>query len=187
MKHLFIALMLFTFIFTINARADSKRELTNFINDMAINFDRINKIEDKVKWTESAYEYANKILDINWMANFILGKHRRTLTPVQKDDFVKYYSIYLLSNYIDTLSLFSKENLSITSIKENKQDVYFVGLNIKNKGTDINTNLRVVKKGNAFYISDIIAENVSFINSQRNEINSFIDNNGFEALIEKIK
>ena len=47
--------------------------------------------------------------------------------------------------------------------------------------------LRIVKKDNTFYITDIIAENVSFINSQRNEINSFLDSNGFDALIEKIK
>ena len=191
MKNLLILVCLFVVAFTFNAKANSnknyQKDLTNFIDNMAINFEKINKIEDKVKWTESAYEYANKVLDINWISNFILGKHRRTLTPAQKNDFVKYYSIYLLNNYLETLSLFSKENLNIVSIKENKKDVYFVELNIKNKDKEINTDLRIVKKENTFYITDIIAENVSFINSQRNEINSFIDSNGFDALIEKIK
>lgn len=186
-KLFFLFLVLFSTFFIFDAKADYNSELKVFIDNMAVNFDRINDIKDENEWTDSAYKYANEILDIKWISNFILGKHRRTLNKEQIDEFVRYYSVYLLKNYLDTLALFSKENISITSIRESKKDTYFVGLNIKTKDNEIKTELRIVKKKNIFYITDIIAEGVSFINSQRNEINSFIDNNGFDALIKKIK
>lgn len=186
-KLLFLFLLLFSTLVLSNAKADYNSELEVFIDNMAMNFDRINSIKDENEWTDNAYKYANEILDIKWISNFILGKNRKILNKEQIDEFVRYYSIYLLKNYLSTLSLFSKKNITITSTRESKKDTYFVGLNIKTKDNEIKTELRIVKKKNTFYITDIIAEGVSFINSQRNEINSFIDNNGFDALIEKIK
>ena len=187
MKKFFLIICFFCFL-AFSSKADFNSDLKLFIDDMTNNFETINKIKDKSIWTEKAYDYANKILDINWMSNFILGKYRKTLTKEQINDFTKNYSVYLLNNYLETLSLFSKKNVKITSIKQQKENVYFIGLNIKIEDSeDVKTELRIVKKENKFYITDIIAENVSFISSQRNEINSFISTNGFDALIEKIK
>lgn len=187
MKKLFFLIVMIVLLFTSSLKADYDNDLRNFINGMTGRFDTINAMKDKEKWTDEAYKYANEILDVQWMSNFILGKYRRTLTKDQISEFVKYYSMYLLNNYLKTLSLFSKESVTINSIEQNKENVFFVNLDIRADDKDINIKLRIVKKENVLYITDIIAENVSFINSQRNEINSFLDSNGFDALIEKIK
>lgn len=187
MKKLFFLIVMIVSLFMTNARADYNKDLHKFIDVMTYKFDEINGIEDKEKWTKEAYKYANEILDIKWMSNFILGKYRKTLTQEQINEFVKYYSVYLLNNYLKTLALFSKDSVTIVSIEQNKENVFFTNLTVKANDKDVNIKLRIVKKENVLYITDIIAENVSFINSQRNEINSFLDSNGFDALIEKIK
>ena len=187
MKKIFFLIVTFLMLFAFESKADYNSDLSKFIGDMAYKFDEINSIKDKDAWMEEAYQYANEILDIKWMSNFILGKYRKTLKKEQINDFVKYYSIYLLKNYLKTLALFSEKNVTIVSIEQNKENVFFTNLNVKADDNNIKIKLRIVKKDNTFYITDIIAENVSFINSQRNEINSFLDSNGFDALIEKIK
>lgn len=187
MKKLFFLVTAFILLFVSNSKADYNKDLQNFINEMTYRFDIINKIDNREKWTDEAYKYANEILDIKWMSNFILGKYRRMLTKEQIDDFIKYYSIYLLNNYLKTLALFSKDNVSIVSTEQNKENIFFTNLNVKANDNNIKIRLRIVKKEDTLYITDIIAENVSFINSQRNEINSFLDSNGFDVLIKKIK
>ena len=187
MKKIFLLVITFMLLFVVSSKADYNSDLKDFISKMTDKFDTINSIKNKDKWTTEAYKYANEILDIKWMSNFILGKYRRTLTKEQINDFVKYYSIYLLNNYLKTLALFSKDNVNIVSIEQNKENVFFTNLTVKANDNNIKIKLRIVKKENILYITDIIAENVSFINSQRNEINSFLDSNGFDALIEKIK
>ena len=70
-KLFFLFLVLFSTFFIFDAKADYNSELKVFIDNMAVNFDRINDIKDENKWTDSAYKYANEILDIKWISNFI--------------------------------------------------------------------------------------------------------------------
>ena len=70
-------------LFVVSSKADYNSDLKDFISKMTDKFDTINSIKNKDKWTTEAYKYANEILDIKWMSNFILGKYRKTLTKEQ--------------------------------------------------------------------------------------------------------
>lgn len=168
----------------LNLKAET---INDFVDYVADNFDKINTIRNKEEWTKKAYDFSNEILDIDWIAKFILGKHRRSLTDAQIKEFIEAYSKYLLESYLETLTLLSLKNLNVKNVKEQKKDIYFVEVELDIEAGKVNSNLRIVNKNNRYFITDIIAENVSFINAQRSEIDSFLSTNGFDALIKKIR
>ncbi len=167
--------------------ADYENNINSFIINIANRFTEINEIKDKDVWIKEAQTYANDILDIKWISGFILGRHKKYLNQEQTTQFTELYSEYLLNSYIDTLSQFSANNLHVVKITNQQDKAYFVRLLVKNKDQNANIDLRLVQKNDVYYITDIIAENISFINTQRADVDGYITNNGFDKMIEALK
>jgi len=55
------------------------------------------------------------------------------------------------------------------------------------EGQIINIDFRIIKKNGNLLISDIIPEGISFIVTQRSEVNSSISNKGFENFLEHLR
>ena len=93
----------------------------------------------------------------------------------------------MLQNNKPKLKYYSN-SLSITKIEKIKEQVYLAYTKTKDKDDrSVNVNFRIIEKDGNLYIIDIIPEGISFISSQRTDVNSFITKNGYNKFIEELK
>ena len=178
--------ILFILSLTLKSYSNDDIGINNFIEDFSTKFENINKNSKNKE--EDIYKLANEILDLNWMGNFILGQYRKTISEDKKEKFIEYYSKFLIKNYISVLDVYKKDSYKITKIEETKRKGTFnVDTVIKHKDKDVNNTFRIVKKNNKYYITDIITEGISFISSQRSEVNSIISSKGFDAFLTDLE
>jgi phospholipid transport system substrate-binding protein len=139
-------------------------------------------------------------LDLNWMAKYTLGRHKKQLTEKELQEFIQSYSQYVIKTYADLVKNYKGEKATIKQvetvdtnefivrtevIKTNGQPPikvdYFVK-NIANNNASTNNNASA-----KFLIADVITEGISMINSQRSEFDSILANNGIAVLIATLK
>ena len=192
MKKFYVILVLFfTFIATAFAETNTitNKDVENFIKNMGNQSQEIlnnPKLSEQQKETEYR-KFTENIVDSNWVARFILGNHWKELTNNQRTEFQTLYKEYLLENHMPKLKDYNKD-LEVNKIVKQKDTVYMVYTITKDTNDrDINVNFRVIVKNNNLYITDIIPEGISFISSQRSDINSALSQNGYEKFIEQLK
>lgn len=167
--------------------ADENAEIETFIENFSADFEKISKLNTQIEKEEASYNLANKILDLKWISNFILGKYRNDFDEKTKEDFTTYYSKSLIKNYISFIDSYKKENYKILSIDKKKENTFLVSTLIKIKDKDVNNSFRIIKRGGRYYITDVITEGVSFISAQRSEVGSIISSGKFDEFLSKLK
>lgn len=133
-------------------------------------------------------------LDLEWMAKYSLGRHRKELDMPQLKDFTKIYSSYVIKTYSDLVRNYKGQKAVIKKVSNLDDAEYIVKTEVIQNGQPpikVDYLVRDVgagkgKKAN-LKISDVITEGVSMINSQQAEFNSMISNGGIDALITELK
>lgn len=188
MKNIFknIALLL---IFSIpSVFANVNQNITNFINNFAKKFESIETIKIQRKKEIETFILSRQILDFNWMGNYILGRHKKTISEENRKEFIEEYSKFLIRNYLSVLHYYTGDNYKILSIEKTKDNVFVVSTSVKYKEDKfVKNNFRIIEKNGKYYITDIITEGISFINAQRSEVNSLITSKGFGKFLEELK
>lgn len=168
--------------------SNASENVKNYVIELSEKFAKVNKIENKEEKYDESYKLAREYLDVDWMGNFILGKHRKTLEKSEVKNFVEVFSKYLINNYLETLSYFSKENLTFKETKEIEENTYLALIELNMDGKLVKIDLRVFKNKNGKYmIRDILPEGISFLNTQRTEVDNIITTKGYNKLMEEIK
>jgi ABC-type transporter MlaC component len=177
----------FAFASLASASASVDADIKNFFENAAVRLEKISKYQDDRSKVEGIRKVSADILDLDWMGNFILGKTRRAAGKDEVAAFVKLYSNYLIENYLKILLSINTENYKIISIEKQREGIYMVGATIKYDNVDTKNTFRIVKNGDKYLITDIITEGISFVSSQRSDVNSRIDSVGFERFMREIK
>ena len=187
---LFVLILLFGALFTVNcfANTQSDSEVKPFVDSVADGFDNITKKnkDNKTKKQKEIKSYIGKIADLDWIGNFVLGKNKKIVNSSQKKKFIDVFSQYLIGNYFELFSSLNRDNYKFLS-SENKGNVYFVYTTVKYNDTNSKVDFRIVKKDNNFYITDIIIEGISFIATQRSDVDSRITAVGFDNFLKELK
>lgn len=187
-----ISLVIILLSFTSNTLADHKHhqveEYVQKLTDHAFEILRDKNI-DRHQRINISINLLEKNLDLNWMANFALGFHRRSATNEQINKFIDVYKKLVLWQYAHSISGYQGEKFRMQSVQQLNEDEFVVKSKIarENNRQDLNTDF-LVRKFDAgdFKVFDIVTEGISYINSQRSEFNSFINTNGLDALIEHL-
>lgn len=191
MKKIYV-ISIFFVAFLINSFANAavtENDVEKFVKNMGTQSQKIlndSKLSEKQKELDYR-KFTENIVDSNWVARFILGNHWRDLTPAQREEFQNLYREYLLENYMPKLKDYNKD-LNIEKIVKQKEKVYMVSTKTKDiNDRIINVDFRVIEKNGELYITDIIPEGISFIGSQRSDVNSSINTNGYDKFIKQLK
>ena len=187
--YFFTAILSLVLSFSVNAGNFTEKDVEKFITDMGTQSKNIlSNTKLTAKELDSQYKkFTDKIVDSEWVARFILSQHYKQLTQAQRDEFTKLYKEYLLENYIPKLKDYNKD-LKVSKINKQKDTVYMVYTTTKDgAGRNVNVNFRVIERNNKLLITDIIPEGISFISSQRTDINSALTNQGYNKFIESLK
>ena len=151
MKNIFknIALLL---IFSIpSVFANVNQNITNFINNFAKKFESIETIKIQRKKEIETFILSRQILDFNWMGNYILGRHKKTISEENRKEFIEEYSKFLIRNYLSVLHYYTGDNYKILSIEKTKDNVFVVSTSVKYKEDKfVKNNFRIIEKNGKY-------------------------------------
>ncbi|MEO0393560.1 MAG: ABC transporter substrate-binding protein [Pseudomonadota bacterium] len=180
--------------FGTNALADDRDGAEKFI---AATGDRvINALQDGTANGDNAESWFRSLitetLDIETMGRFTLGRHWRSTSPEQREEFLQAFEDALVNVYTRRLREYSGEQFEVTNSRaEGRNDVLVTTrITSGNTGQEIDADWRVRPQDDGTYkVIDFVVGNVSLLASQRSEYASVIQRNGgsIDALIRVIR
>lgn len=176
--------------FTTQSFADETKEVENFVNDLGnkiISVASDNKLKVNQR-RDRLTDIIDQVVDTDWIAKFVLGKHYRGATDAQKEQFKNIYHEFMVHTYGPKFNGYNGEKFSIASTTNDNN--YYTAKCIfypKDKAPNINIDFRVRKNTTSnqpkFLIFDVVAEGVSLIETQRSEFGAVITNDGLDKFI----
>lgn len=126
-------------------------------------------------------------VDIGFIGRFVLGKHWRSATTQQQNEYLAAYKPFILKNYAGKLSKYSGETYSIKNARADG-DAAVVTMAIHDaSGKDVIVDYRLRGPDSSMKIADIMVEGVSLLATQRSEFDSIVNRKGVDGLIEALK
>ena len=128
-------------------------------------------------------DLAENNVDINRIAKYTLGKHRKTISDEELNKYFKLYKKYFLKNFSSRLIDYT--NPEIIIVDENVINENFTIVNTILEATSKNPELKIswrviTKNPNKPLILDLLIEGLSLAKAQKEEFNSIIKNNDGE-------
>ena len=125
-------------------------------------------------------DLADNNVDINRIAKYTLGKHRKTISDEKINKYYKLYKKYFLKNFSSRLIDYT--NPEIIIVDENVINENFTIVNTILEATSKNPELKIswrviTKNANKPLILDLLIEGLSLAKAQKEEFNSIIKNN----------
>ncbi|MDF2965995.1 MAG: hypothetical protein K0Q51_1383 [Rickettsiaceae bacterium] len=193
MNKIKVLLLLFSCLFFNNAYTAGKanQDIHNYVQNLIddafkiLNDKSLSK-EQKMLKSQALME---KNLDINWMADFSLGRQKKNLSSEQIANYRAKYNRYVVKSYAQKIKTYKGEKILVKEVKPINQNGYAVRTEILSptKGGNINVDFMVRRKDSNFFVFDVVTEGVSLITAQRSEFNSVISSQGIESLIATLE
>lgn len=126
--------------------------------------------------------------DLPFLGRFVLGRHWRTVTPEQRNDFQQVFEEYILQTYSYRLGGYSGESFTVLSARAAGSKDAMVSTRIERPaGPPVKADWRVRVIADQYKIIDIMVEGVSMAVTQRSEFASVIKRNGFQGLLAALR
>jgi phospholipid transport system substrate-binding protein len=186
----FLAIMMVWLGLVAPAYADDAPKAQIFVDKVAS--DVLVLVQDEKIAVEDKKSKLNKVfidvVDVAYVAKFVLGRHWRTATPAQQQAYLSAYGPFLINNYVARLTKYTGQTFKITG-SQPTGDAYIVSTQLLDpKGPPILVDYRVRQDaGDVFKVIDIVVEGVSLLATQRSEFNSVVSNNGVDFLIQALQ
>ena len=134
---------------------------------------------------------AEESVDIDGVGLYTLGKHRKTLTNEQKQEYQKLFKEYFLKSFSGRLVVYNDAKIAVLSeeVKNEKYTIVYSKLIGTTDRPEVKIDWRVYTKDPENpLIRDLVIEGLSLARTQKEEFNSIIANNGgnIEALFENL-
>lgn len=123
------------------------------------------------------------------MSKAVLGRHWRTATPQQRQNFQDAFETWAVLSYSAAFLHYTDQKIEFGKVTPigNKGDREQINTRIKQTdGPDIVVNYRLLNKNGEWKVYDINVENVSLVNSFRSQVSSQISQKGLDAVIADI-
>jgi phospholipid transport system substrate-binding protein len=127
-----------------------------------------------------------KVVDVDWVGRFVLGRHWRSADEKQKSAYLDAYRDFLIKHYTSRFTEYSGETFVIEQANQRREDEFMVRMNIQRpRGQQpVIVDYMLRAEGEDFKVFDIVVEGVSLINTQRSEFNAAVERQGLDKLTE---
>ena len=185
-----LLILICSFFWTNNIKANTSSEFINKITEEASTILSSSE-NDEIKISK-LIKIGKESVDINGLAFYTLGKHRKSLDDNQKNEFVKIFNQYFLKSFSNRLVEYKDAKIVVISedIKNEKYTIVKSKLLATSKRPEVAIDWRVYTiDPNKPLIRDLIIEGLSLARTQREEFNSIILNNNGDvnALFSNLK
>lgn len=119
---------------------------------------------------------------------WVLGKHWRRATPVQRGRFIKEFQDLLLNTYASAILEYTDFQITIAPLRMKEGDrTVMVRSDIKQPGANvISLDYRMFNGKEGWKVIDILVDNVSLVANYRTSFGEEIDQNGLDALLDRL-
>ena len=126
--------------------------------------------------------------DLPFLGRFVLGRHWRTATPEQRNDFQQVFEEYILRTYSYRLGGYAGESFTVLSARAaGTKDVMVSTRIARPSGPPVKADWRVRVIADQYKIIDIMVAGVSMAVTQRSEFASVIKRNGLQGLLTALR
>lgn len=186
-RSFFIAMIIILNAFSANA---AEHAVTGYVDKIVTEFTAIandSKLNNLAK-VERVKPLLSANLDIKWMSQFSLGRHKKSLTPEQLASFTEVYEDYIIASYASAVKQYNGQQVKIIKVQNISDNEYVVKTAIMKTGQDpflVDYLVRSYPDG-TYKVFDIVTESVSMITSQQAEFANTIVTNGIKALEDNL-
>ena len=135
--------------------------------------------------------YLAQSLDLQNATKFVLGSNWRTLTPDQRKKFHDIYSQYVVYKYASQMEKYKIMEYKIISTKNDSKrpnicnSEILIKTTIQNKVAQVTLKSVIsTKNENSPLFQDLILENISVLQLQRDEVESLLKSKGFDGMLK---
>ena len=124
---------------------------------------------------------AEESVDIDGVGLYTLGKHRKTLTNEQKEEYQKLFKEYFLKSFSGRLVVYNDAKIAVLSeeVKNEKYTIVYSKLIGTTDRPEVKIDWRVYTKNpEKPLIRDLVIEGLSLARTQKEEFNSIVENSG---------
>jgi phospholipid transport system substrate-binding protein len=147
--------------------------------------------DDKKPKTKKMNRMIREVVDeqFDWeeFSRRTLARHWRDRTEEEKKEFIDLFGKLLERTYLDKVEGYSGEKVIYL---DEKVDGNYAIVNVKiitQKEMEIPVKYRLKKKGNKWFVYDVIIEGVSLVNNYRTQFNSIILRYKYEGLVNRLR
>jgi phospholipid transport system substrate-binding protein len=145
--------------------------------------------KDPSKVGELVEKYLLPHFDIPYAARLVLGKHWADATPEQRDRFAKAFYHTLVDNYGSALAEFTSDRLKVfpTKVEPNADRATVRTEVVRDNGDKVPVSYSLRKNPDGWKAWDVVIEGISYVKSFREDFGAAIDQQGLDAVIERIE
>ena len=127
--------------------------------------------------------------DIPYAARLVLGKHWANATPEQRERFANAFYRTLVDNYGSALAEFTSDRLKVfpTKVEPNADRASVRTEVIRDNGDRVPVSYSLRKTDDGWKAWDVVIEGISYVKSFREDFGAAIDQQGLDAVIERIE
>jgi phospholipid transport system substrate-binding protein len=151
--------------------------------------DRAAYKRDPAKVGRLVDKYLLPHFDTEYSARLVLGKHWRTATPEQRQQFIDAFYHSLLANYGAALADFTADRLKIyPSAVDPAKPTATVRTEVKrDNGDRVAVNYYMHKTAQGWKAWDVVIDGISYVNSYRTDFGAQIEQQGIDAVIKRLE
>ena len=127
--------------------------------------------------------------DLDLVARLVLGRHWRAAAPDEQREYVELFRQILMNTMAERMSDYEGQTFEIIGSSElSERDTAVQTRILRLRGAPpLRVDWRIRETNGSFAIIDVIAEGVSLVVSQRNEVGSVIERRGMAGLLETMR
>jgi phospholipid transport system substrate-binding protein len=145
--------------------------------------------KDPSKVGELVEKYLLPHFDIQYSARLVLGKHWADATPEQRERFANAFYHTLVDNYGSALAEFTSDRLKVfpTKVEPNADRATVRTEVVRDNGDKVPVSYSLRKTPDGWKAWDVVIEGISYVKSFREDFGAAIDQQGLDAVIERIE
>ena len=145
--------------------------------------------KDPSKIGELVEKYLLPHFDIQYSARLVLGKHWTDATPAQRERFANAFYHTLVDNYGSALAEFTSDRLKVfpTKVEPNADRATVRTEVVRDNGDKVPVSYSLRKTPDGWKAWDVVIEGISYVKSFREDFGAAIDQQGLDAVIERIE
>ena len=127
--------------------------------------------------------------DFAEMSKRTLGRNWKARTSEERAEFQKLFSDLLKNNYIGRVEAYSDERVEYAKeiFSKNKSERARVYTKILKNGHEIPINYSLMKKGDEWFVYDVVIEGVSLVRNYRTEFGRILNKEKFPGLVKRMQ
>ncbi|MDX1453929.1 MAG: ABC transporter substrate-binding protein [Gammaproteobacteria bacterium] len=157
----------------------------------------LERIDSKREAIRADQAVANRIveeellphIDVDYISRLVLGKHWRSASDAEREQFVAAFKGFLLRSYAQGLAEFTRDKFKVLPLRgEANPKRTIIQLEIyREQGAPVPVAFTLRWTGEEWLVYDVIIEGISYVRNYRTDFNTEIEQKGLGSVIERLQ